>query len=115
MSKAVAEMVVLPFEMKAIIARRATSEEWQSRNEETSRLPIGSIVVEVDGKFSPELLAQLDVHTLIDSGYAAAYLVEGYAKADGRPLCQLIGRDSAIADLPLLPILLSELPITTTR
>jgi len=111
-----AEMVVLPLEIKAIIAYRATTvEEWGNRNQEASRLPIGSVVVEVDKEFTPQLLAQLDIHTLIASGYAAAYLVKGYAKADGRPLCQLIGRDSGIADLPLLPVLLSELPLTTKR
>ena len=119
MSQAVTEKFVLPLEIKAIIARRATLEEWQNRDEEASRLPIGSVVVEVDKRLSPEFMAQfgiqtLDVQTLVDSGIATAYLVEGYAKSDGRPLCRWIGHDSAIADLALLPILLSELPITTT-
>ena len=122
MSKAVTEteMVVLPFEIKAIIARRATLKEWQERDKEASRLPIGSVVVEVDRRLSPEFMAQfgirtLDIQTLVDSGVATAYLVEDYAKADGRPLCKWIGHDSAIADLPLLPMLLSELPITAER
>ena len=113
-------MVVLPLEIKAIVTRRATLEEWKSRDKEVSRLPIGSVVVEVDRRLTPEFMAQfgiqtLDVQALVDSGIAAAYLVEDYAKADGRPLCKWIGHDSAIADLALLPILLTELPITTKR
>lgn len=46
MSQAKIEMVVLPLEIKAILARRGTPEEWQGRDEKASRLPIGSVVVD---------------------------------------------------------------------
>lgn len=119
MSHSTSEKVILPLEVSAILARRATMEEWGERNRAVSSLPIGSVVVEVDRRFTPEFMAQfnihiLDVQTLVDSGIATAYLVEGYAKT-GRPLCRWIGHDSPIADLPLLPLLLSELPITAKR
>lgn len=115
MSHSTSEKVILPLEVSAILAHRATLEEWKNRDKEASRLPIGSVVIEVDRGLSPEDLVRLDVQTLIKNGFASAFLVEDYAKADGRPLCQRIGGESAIADLPLLPMLLSELPISSTR
>lgn len=111
-------VLILPLNIKAVIARRATLEEWGTRDPKTSHIPIGVIAVEVEGE--DKILAQnlaslasvatlLSLDELIASGSATAFLVEGHAKADGRPLCRLIGGDSVIADLPLLPIALAEL------
>lgn len=42
MSHSTSEKVILPLEVPAILARRATMEEWGERNRAVSSLPIGS-------------------------------------------------------------------------
>ena len=94
-----------------ILTRRASPDEWNSRDEKATFIPDGCIILEIDDKAlaRPDIyLETVNPNYLLELNLAKAYFVEGHAGVDRRPLCRPIGQEGGEwdFDMLLLPIIL---------
>ena len=116
----------VPMTVKVTLAKRINREDWDARNKKSSRIAVGSIVVELSSELAKAIefgdleLNDLDLDFALKTRGVLPYIVVDHSKTDGRPDCLLIqysddqglgslgARDENFiaCDLPLVPIAL---------